>query len=38
METLKPPKRGSVVLVIYRFLGDDEERFERMGSHADLFR
>jgi mRNA-degrading endonuclease YafQ of YafQ-DinJ toxin-antitoxin module len=24
--------------VIYRFIGDDEERFERMGSHADLFR
>jgi len=25
-------------LVIYRFVGDNEVRFERMGTHADLFR
>lgn len=25
-------------LVIYRFIGDDEVRFERTGTHADLFR
>jgi mRNA interferase YafQ len=25
-------------LVIYCFIGDGEVRFERMGSHADLFR
>ena len=25
-------------LVIYRLVGDDEVRFERMGTHADLFR
>ena len=25
-------------LVIYRLIGDDEVRLERMGSHADLFR
>ena len=25
-------------LVIYRLIGDDEVRFERMGTHADLFR
>jgi mRNA interferase YafQ len=25
-------------LVIYRFIGNDEVRFERTGTHADLFR
>lgn len=25
-------------LVIYRFVGEDEVRFERTGTHSDLFR